>query len=77
MKFDIYKPPTATVSFYCYASDRVTCDIGFQRNGDKGTENALAIERLVRVGMRARGAHRKAIEAAVNTAEQAQKEQAQ
>ena len=44
---------------------------------DPGTESTRAIERLVRVCMRAQGAHRVAIEAAVNAAEKEQKEPAQ
>ena len=69
---------TASVTFVCHADGKVTPDLWADPHAtDAGNQNAGAIERLVRVAMRAQGAHREAIEAAVNAAEQAQKEQAQ
>ena len=69
---------TATVTFKCHADGRVVPDLWADPHAtDAGNQNAVAIERLVRVCMRAQGAHRAAIESAVNAAEQAQKEQAQ
>ena len=69
---------TATVTFKCHADGRVVPDLWADPHAtDAGNQNAVAIERLVRVCMKAKGAHREAIEAAVNAAEQAQKEQAQ
>lgn len=70
--------PTAEIRFVCNNEGGVRVD--FQRDSDANeisTGTAVAIERLVRVCMKARGEHRAAIEAAVNMAEQAQKEQAQ
>jgi hypothetical protein len=69
---------TASVAFKCHADGRVVPDLWADPHAtDAGNQNAIAIERLVRVCMRAHGAHREAIESAVNAAEQAQKEQAQ
>lgn len=69
---------TASVTFKCHADGRVVPDIWADPHAtDAGNQNALAIERLVRVAMRAQGAHREAIESAVNAAEKEQKEQAQ
>lgn len=69
---------TASVAFKCHADGRVVPDLWADpRAADAGNQNALAIERLVRVCVGAQGAHREAIESAVNAAEQAQKEQAQ
>ena len=69
---------TASVTFKCHADGRVVPDLWADPHAtDAGNQNAIAIERLVRVAMRAQGAHREAIESAVNAAEQAQKEQAQ
>lgn len=68
----------ASVTFKCHADGRVVPDLWADPHAtDAGNQNALAIERLVRVAMRAQGAHREAIESAVNAAEQAQKEKAQ
>lgn len=70
--------PTAEIRFVCNNEGGILAD--FSRDSDANeiaTNNALAIDRLVRVCMRAQGAHREAIEAAVNAAEQAQKEQPQ
>ena len=69
---------TASVTFKCHADGRVVPDLWADPHAtDAGNQNALAIERLVRVCMRAQGAHREAIESAVNAAEKEQKEQAQ
>ena len=69
---------SAIATFICHTDGKVTPDIWADPNAtDPGSENARAIERLVRVCMKAQGAHREAIESAVNAAEQAQKEQAQ
>jgi hypothetical protein len=74
----IYTRYTASVTFRCGDNGRVVPDLWADpRAADAGNQNALAIERLVRVCMKAKGAHREAIESAVNEAEQAQKEQAQ
>ena len=74
----IYTRFTASVSFRCGDNGRVVPDLWADpRAADAGNQNAVAIERHVRVCMKAKGAHREAIEAAVNAAEQAQKEQAQ
>lgn len=70
--------PTAEIRFVCNNEGGVRVD--FHRDSDANeiaTDTALAIERLVRVCMKAHGAHRAAIEAAVNAAEQEQKEKAQ
>ena len=67
---------TASVTFKCHADGRVVPDLWADPHAtDAGNQNAIAIERLVRVCMRAQGAHRAAIESAMNAAEQAQKEQ--
>ena len=64
---------TASVTFKCHADGRVVPDLWADQNApDPGNQNAIAIERLVRVCMRAQGAHRAAIEAAVNAAEEEQ-----
>ena len=69
---------TASVTFKCHADGRVVPDLWADTHAtDAGNQNAIAIERLVRVAMRAQGVHREAIESAVNAAEQAHKEQAQ
>lgn len=69
---------SASVTFVCHADGRVVPDLWADQHAtDAGNQNAVAIERLVRVCMRANGAYREAIESAVNAAEQAQKEQAQ
>ncbi len=69
---------SACVTFRCSTNGRVAPDLWADPHAtDAGNRNALAIERLVRVCMRAQGAHREAIESAVNAAEQAQKEKAQ
>jgi hypothetical protein len=69
---------SACVTFRCATNGRVAPDLWADpRATDAGNQNAIAIERLVRVCMRAHGAHREAIESAVNAAEQSQKEQAQ
>ena len=69
---------TASVTFKCHADGRVVPDLWADPHAtDAGNQNALAIERLVRVCMRAQGVHREAIESAVNAAEKEQKEQAQ
>ena len=69
---------TASVAFKCHADGRVGPDLWADPHAaDAGNQNAIAIERLVRVCMGAQGAHREAIEAAVNAAEKEQKEQAQ
>jgi hypothetical protein len=74
----IYTTFTASVTFRCGDNGRVVPDLWADpRAADAGNQNALAIERLVRVCMRAQGVHREAIESAVNAAEQAQREQAQ
>ena len=74
----IYTRFTASVAFRCGDNGRVVPDLWADpRAADAGNQNAVAIERLVRVCMKAKGAHREAIESAVNAAEQAQKEQAQ
>lgn len=74
----IYTRYTASVSFRCGDNGRVVPDLWADPNAtDAGNQNAVAIERLVRVAMRAQGAHREAIESAVNAAEQAQKEKEQ
>ena len=74
----IYTRYTASVTFRCGDNGRVVPDLWADPHAtDAGNRNAVAIERLVRVAMRAQGAHREAIESAVNAAEQAQKEQAQ
>lgn len=66
------------VTFVCRNDGGVRVNIArYPGTNEVAWENALAIERLVRVCMRAQGAHREAIESAVNAAEQAQKEQAQ
>lgn len=66
---------TASVTFKCHADGRVVPDLWADPHAaDAGNQNALAIERLVRVCMNAKGKHRKAIESAVNAAEQEQKE---
>ena len=68
---------TASITFKCHADGRVVPDLWADPHAtDAGNRNALAIERLVRVCMKAHGAHREAIESAVNAAEKAQKEQA-
>lgn len=68
---------TASVTFKCHADGRVFPDLWADpRATDAGNQNAVAIERLVRVAMRAQGAHREAIESAVNAAEKEQKEKA-
>lgn len=74
----IYTRYTASVAFRCGDNGRVVPDLWADPHAtDAGNQNAIAIERLVRVCMRAQGAHRAAIESAMNAAEQAQKEQAQ
>ena len=74
----IYTRYTASVAFRCGDNGRVVPDLWADPNAtDAGNQNAVAIERLVRVCMKAKGAHREAIEAAVNAAEKEQKEQAQ
>jgi len=74
----IYTRFAASVAFRCGDNGRVVPDLRADPHAtDAGNQNALAIERLVRVCMKAQGAHREAIESAVNAAEQAQKEQAQ
>lgn len=66
---------TASVTFKCHADGRVVPDLWADPHAtDAGNQNALAIERLVRVCMGAQGAHREAIESAVNAAEKEQKE---
>ena len=66
---------TASVTFRCHKDGRVVRDTWADPNAtDAGNQNALAIERLVRVCMKAQGAHREAIESAVNAAEKEQKE---
>jgi hypothetical protein len=68
-------PNCASVTFRCGSDGRVVPDLWADPHSpDPGDQNAIAIERLVRVAMRAQGAHREAIEAAVNAAERAQKE---
>lgn len=72
----IYTRYTASVAFRCGDNGRVVPDLWADPHAtDAGNQNAIAIERLVRVCMRAQGAHRAAIESAMNAAEQAQKEQ--
>lgn len=67
---------TASVTFKCHADGRVVPDLWADPHAtDAGNQNAVAIERLVRVAMRAKGKARKAIESAVNAAEKEQKEQ--
>lgn len=74
----IYTRFTASVTFRCGDNGRVVPDLWADQHAtDAGNQNAVAIERLVRVCMKAKGAHREAIEAAVNAAEKEQKEQAQ
>lgn len=74
----IYTRFTASVTFRCGDNGRVFPDLRADPHAtDAGNQNAVAIERLVRVCMTAQGAHREAIESAVNAAEKAQKEQAQ
>jgi hypothetical protein len=74
----IYTRFTASITFRCGDNGRVVPDLWADPHAtDAGNQNAIAIERLVRVCMKAQGAHREAIESAVNAAEQAQKEQAQ
>jgi hypothetical protein len=74
----IYTRYTASVTFRCGDNGRVVPDLWADpRAADAGNQNALAIERLVRVCMKAQGAHREAIESAVNAAEKEQKEKAQ
>lgn len=69
---------SAIATFICHTDGEVTPDLWADPHAtDAGNQNAIAIERLVRVCMKAKGAHREAIESAVNAAEQAQKEQAQ
>ena len=69
---------TASVTFKCHADGRVVPDLWADPHAtDAGNQNALAIERLVRVCMMAQGEERDAIESAVNAAEKEQKEQAQ
>ena len=69
---------TASVTFKCHADVRVVPDLWADPHAtDAGNQNALAIERLVRVCMMAQGEEREAIESAVNAAEKEQKEQAQ
>lgn len=71
----IYTRYTASVTFRCGDNGRVVPDLWADpRATDAGNQNALAIERLVRVAMRAQGAHREAIESAVNAAEKEQEE---
>lgn len=66
---------SASVTFVCHADGKVTPDLWADPHAtDAGNQNALAIERLVRVCMRAQGVHREAIESAVNAAEKEQKE---
>ena len=66
---------SAIATFVCHTDGKVTPDIWADPTAtDPGSENARAIERLVRVCMKAKGVHREAIEAAVNAAE---KEKAQ
>lgn len=61
---------TASVTFRCHAGGRVCPDVWANpEHTDAGTQNALAIERLVRVAMRAQDRDREKIEAAVNAAE--------
>ena len=65
----------ASVAFKCHANGRVVQDLWADPHAtDAGNQNAVAIERLVRVCMKAQGAHREAIESAVNAAEKEQKE---
>lgn len=46
--------PAATVTFLCYADGRVTADLRSDRNvKDRGSLNAVNIERLARLVMRA------------------------
>lgn len=74
----IYTRYTASVTFRCGDNGRVVPDLWADPHAtDAGNQNAVAIERLVRVCMKAKGAHREAIESAVNAAEKEQKEQAQ
>lgn len=69
---------TASVTFKCHADGRVVPDLWADPHAtDAGNQNALAIERLVRVCMMAQGEEREAIESAVNAAEKEQKEPAQ
>lgn len=70
--------PTAEIRFVCNNSGGVREEFSLDSGANEiATNIALAIERLVRVCMNSQGAHREAIESAVNAAEQAQKEQAQ
>lgn len=70
--------PNAEIRFVCNNEGGVRADFSRDSDANKiATDTALAIERLVCVFMGAQGAHREAIESAVNAAEQAQKEQAQ
>ena len=74
----IYTRFTASVAFRCGDNGRVVPDLRADPHAaDAGNQNAIAIERLVRVCMKAQGAHREAIESAVNAAEKEQKEQPQ
>lgn len=66
----------AEVAFVCNNHGGVRVNISRYADANEvAWENAAAIERLVRVAMRAQGARREAIESAVNAAEQAQKEE--
>lgn len=63
----------ASVTFNCLTDGRVVPDLWADPAAhDAASENARAIERLVRVAMRAQGKEREAIESAVNAAEKAQ-----
>lgn len=61
---------TASVTFNCHADGRVRPDVWANpSHTDPGTRNALAIERIVRVCMKAQGRAREGIAAAVDSAE--------
>jgi hypothetical protein len=69
--------PTAEIRFVCNNEGGVRVDFSRDYDANKiATNNALDIERLVRVCIKAQGEHRAAIESAVNAAEEEQKEQA-